>query len=692
VERDRLTNRPFHRPASILLLMLLSLAMLFANTRAQDALNLPADLYVLLNTGVVQRYGLGAAGVSDITPANIFVVDFGVAPDGDQIAYRTESSISILSISGALPERIIEREADVPPYRGRGDTIAWSPDQSGIAYTTTYGIRVFFNLGDVAAYADLREGLFTDLIWSPDSRFLAGQTDSGVWWVYRREATTMSLASVIPAANGIAWVGGSQIVFAPPEGGLILMELEQANAQSVILDAGWEYALPALNARDELVYFARDKNDSATPAGYGRLQSIARGAFNVVARSDTPVQTTGLRWAPGGALLTAFDGGALAVFDPVSGQGFTLPVRDAVAYTWGRFNPAVFFATQAAPPITSILTPTPETALVGGSSITAVAGLPMTEDAFFLAYGEFNVPQIWRLPASGAPAAPLTTARSGISEYAVSPDGSAIVYVSDGQLWLYSLLSGRISPLVRLESVGIASPVFSPDARQIAYTDGGIRAVSVTGGASQVILLDTPEAQQPSYFGEPQYSPDGARLLISELLPGTNGLHGVIDLSDGSYQRLQTDYGARALWLSDGSIISFGVSSVADLGAQQSIVRFAPSPSDPAEVIYTLDSSARVETVIESVRGEIRLIASQTGAAPAMIDVAFASGEQATITSLPSIAAPRLSYDGGFVAGYLSQTEVDGIRQGPLTLYNANNGEQVLLGSPTSVWSFQWAR
>lgn len=670
----------------------LALLCLVSLTRAQDALNLPADLYVLLNTGVVQRYGLGAAGITTVTPEDAFVVDFGVAPDGDQIAYRTETSINVISISGALEPRIIERQADVPPYRGRGDTIAWSPDGSAIAYTTTYGARVFFNLGDVAAYADLSEGLFVDLDWSPDSRFFAAQSDAGVWWIYRREATTLALTSIITATNGIAWVSGGQVVFAPPEGGLILMSLDEANAQSAILEDDWEYALPALNAQDELVFFARDKADETTPTGYGRMQSIARGAFDVVVRSDTPVQTTGLRWAPGGALLTAFDGGVLALFDPVSGAGFTLPVRDAVAYSWGRFNPASFFATQPAPLVTTVLTPTPEAA-VAPNTITAVAGVTLPNDAFFLAFGEFNAPQVWRLPADGSPAAPITAASGGVSEYAIAPDLSAIGYVSEGQLWLHSLANGRATALTPLVSVGIVAPAFSPDAQQIAYTDGGIRAIAVAGGEARGILLDTPDAEQPSFFGEPQFSPDGTQLLVSELLPGTNGVHGVVDLTSGAYTRLETDYGVRAFWLSDGSIISFGITPLGGTGAEQSIVRFPPGSLSAAEPIYTLTSSTRIETITESVRGEIRLIArDQADVTPNMIDVAFVNGEQAVITRLPTILAPQLSFDGGFVGGYLTQSDVEGIVQGPLTIYNANNGEQALLGSPTSVWGFQWAR
>ena len=57
---------------------------------AQDGLNLPSALYVLTAEGRVDRYGLGAEGVRMITPEDEFVIDFGVAPDGNWLAYRTE--------------------------------------------------------------------------------------------------------------------------------------------------------------------------------------------------------------------------------------------------------------------------------------------------------------------------------------------------------------------------------------------------------------------------------------------------------------------------------------------------------------------------------------------------------------------------------------------------------------------------
>src|SRR5664279_1885958 len=138
---------------------MITVLMVFAlGVQAQEGLNLPADLYVLLNDGQIQRYGVGAAGVVSLTPPGIFIVDFGVDSLGQQIAFRTEGGLYTINVaSGGDPQQIEGASADVPPYRGSGDTIAWSPNGDAIAYTTTYGARVYFNTTASPVFIDLRE-------------------------------------------------------------------------------------------------------------------------------------------------------------------------------------------------------------------------------------------------------------------------------------------------------------------------------------------------------------------------------------------------------------------------------------------------------------------------------------------------------------------------------------------------------
>src|SRR5690606_21537095 len=113
-----------------------------------------------------------------------------------------------------------------------GETIVWSPNGDAIAYTTTYGARVTFDTGTASTFVDLREGMFKGLSWSPGGRFLAAEgaplenaapTLDSVWWIYRRDGYALNLTSLITSSIGTAWVSDSEIVFAPAEGGLRLM-------------------------------------------------------------------------------------------------------------------------------------------------------------------------------------------------------------------------------------------------------------------------------------------------------------------------------------------------------------------------------------------------------------------------------------------------------------------------------------
>ena len=61
-----------------LIIVLIALFALCLPLHAQeDGLNLPTELYTLLRVGTIQRFGLGAAGVSDVTPPDSTSIDFG---------------------------------------------------------------------------------------------------------------------------------------------------------------------------------------------------------------------------------------------------------------------------------------------------------------------------------------------------------------------------------------------------------------------------------------------------------------------------------------------------------------------------------------------------------------------------------------------------------------------------------------
>jgi hypothetical protein len=313
-----------------------------AAVEVADALNLPAALFVLTNEGRVDRYGLGADGIRTVTPEDAFVLDFGVSPGGDWLAYRTENTLVLADLVGGVSRTLDTTSASVPPLRGQGASIAWAPRADAVAITTLQGGRVYLSASglpltegaDVIA-VDLAEGAFHQLIWSPDGRYLAAEAADHVWWIYRREMTAMPLSSVILSSIGLAWVSNFEVAFAPAEGGLLIMNLSQANAQTLLLDTSWDYRLPHLAPDGTLKFFGRQKNDTVITPGYGRLVGLRAGVAEIYNLGEVAVELDSLQWTPDGELMMAFRDASLVLLDPAQGRAFPLPITNAVMYDWG---------------------------------------------------------------------------------------------------------------------------------------------------------------------------------------------------------------------------------------------------------------------------------------------------------------------------------------------------------------------
>lgn len=324
----------------LLFLLLMIAAPVFAQG---DSLNLPAALYVLTNDGAIQRYGQGTEGITTVSPPDQFVLDFGISSDDVWIAYRTEDVLALVNRTSG-EEKSLEGggAADIPPVRGIGDTIAWSPASDALVVTRSSGARVYFNTeaGALTAAAtttsvDLTEGEFLQFIWSPDGRFLAGEAEDHIWWIYRHDGHTIQLTSAIPSATDVTWVNNSELVFTPVDGGLILMSLDKANAQTVLLPDTSTYTLPYLLPDNLLIFYGRQKDDAEMEAGFGLLLGLKAGSTEFETYGNASVNLADLRWAPGGGFLIAFQDGSFLVVDPVTGQSFPLPITAVVAYSWG---------------------------------------------------------------------------------------------------------------------------------------------------------------------------------------------------------------------------------------------------------------------------------------------------------------------------------------------------------------------
>ncbi|MBI5667258.1 MAG: PD40 domain-containing protein [Chloroflexi bacterium] len=637
---------------------------------AQDGLNLPTELYVLTNTGMVQRYGLGMAGVSAVTPEDTFVIDFGVAPDGNWLAYRTDQSLELLNMYSGESSTVEGATAGLPPFRGRGDTMAWSPTGDALAYTTLYGARVWFNTSP-PVFLDLRQGAFEQIGWSPDGAYLAAEAEPDIWWIYRRDGLMLTLTSAIPSSKGLAWVGPAEVVFAPEDGGLFQMNLAAGNQQTLLLDNTWVYQLPYKLPDGTLAVFGRQKSDTDTQPGFGRLLGLAPDAPRVSSLGNAAVDLTDLRWAPRGELMVAFRGGVLALVVPGSGQGLTLPVSDAAAYSWG-----------AAP-------------------LPTASSLQLPTDGYFLTDDENGVAQVWRMPADGTQPVQLTAATADVTAYALSPDGQQLAYATADTLWLQPLNSaGEAQSLSEFDGRDVYDIMFSPDGQRIAFAtsssddqpEGGIWVQAVDNDTPAGLIQpngpETPDSpvSGPPFYRAPAFAPDGVALLVRQNGSETTAFRLLSEAGNDVTRRDLGQYDA-ALWLRDGRILAYGDGmDSGDPPPAQLVVVINPADGAPTP-LASIPYPAQIVTARDIAPGQVRLVLRNMLPGPRalnVVDLRTDTGALSAVGSGGFMVNPTLSPDGDTLAG---QTH-DG---GPLTVRDLSTGQQTVLAAPLALDDYRWA-
>ncbi len=149
---------------------------------------------------------------------------------------------------------------------------------------------------------------------------------------------------------------------------------------------------------------------------------------------------------------------------------------------------------------------------------------------------------------------------SGISaeDLAFSQDGQWVAYASYPEeiLWR-SKLDGSEKVQLSSPPLGAASPRWSPDGKQIAFEDNGpgrkrrVYVVSADGGGIQPLL---PQDSEPQW--DPDWSPDGGKILVGGIPADTHSTLRVLDLHTHKVSMLP---GSRGLfggrWSPDGKYI-----------------------------------------------------------------------------------------------------------------------------------------
>lgn len=651
----------FLRVVTGLLALILLLPVFAPSAHAQeDGLNLPTELYTLINEGQVQRYGLGASGLATVTPQEVLTIDFGIAPDGILLAYRTESGLSVTDMLSGQSQQIEAATAGIPPFRGRGATIAWSPDGGVLAYTVDYGIRLHFPAS--GAFFDIAISPLLNLSWSPDGRFLAAEAEDNIWWVYRREGDTMVLTSAIPSSVGLAWVGPALLMFAPAEGGLYLMDVGNRNAQSQLSATNMRFRQPSVRRDGTVSVFAKSSSETQMPetAAYLYRVSPTASGGDIQQISQTEVDLDGLRWAPGGTLLLALRGGVLALVDPSTGQGFTLPATGVVSYGWGGLRPV---------PVSSLTLTTP-------AYFVAADAVSLFTDA--TAEAAAPVDQLWRVSEEGAQGVPVISAEQPIEQFVVAPDGTNVVYLSGDELWVYFADTEAPEVITTLDNAeAVRNLTLSFDGQTVYYDDGStVYSLPVQGGTPEVVL---------SGYTEPMDSPDGSTLLVRI----ADGDYAVQIRATGELRRVGAFRWIK--WLNADQLIGFGTFTV---GGQPGIYLVENVEGAVPRLLYTPSAELRAvdAALLSSGPGApsstVRvLLTGQSENAPSplsTVDIGLDGTVAGEIRPLGYLAQPQLSADGQFAAGYTSG-------DGSVAIHQISSGTEVVLRLPSGIRQFRWS-
>lgn len=633
----------------------LGMLLLLTPLAAQEGLNLPTALYVLANSGVVERYGLGAEGIFPVTTEDEFVLDMAVAPDGNWMAYRTEQGLRLVEVFTGSTLDIEGQTASVPPIRGRGETMAWTHKGDALAYTTLYGARVYFNDGLSQSFTDIHTDQLLNLSWSPDGRYLAAEADSNIWWIFRREDRAMLLTSAIPSSFGTAWINETELVFVPDSGGVLAMDLAAGNVQRTILSANMRYRLPVMQADGTLLVYGRQPGDPAVAEGFGQLYSVNLQSSQQQRMGESAVDLKGLRWGPAGNLLVAIRGGALALVNRTTGEGLTLPISSAVAYTWGPLPP------ETAP------------------------GLRLPVDGYFLAVDGSGLRQVWRLNRDGSAPVPLTAAQADVVDYAVSPNGRSVAYVSADKLWLLAL-DGTSEAVELADAAGASGLAFSPDNQRVAYVlaegspDAGIWLAPVEGGAAEQLLAN----DETTAYDSPQFAPNINALLVT--VRGGEGTRlGVLDLSARELQDIGAYEAGR--WARDGRIMAYGSipSALSETPLLQIILVDLNDLAQPVTV-FASPSPLLIEDIVEAQAGRLRALLKGTvpGSSPVeALDLSI-GGDPTPVGEAGYMIAPQLTPDGSVAAGYTYPG-------GALIVAALDGARRVMIEQPGQVAHFKWA-
>jgi Tol biopolymer transport system component len=153
----------------------------------------------------------------------------------------------------------------------------------------------------------------------------------------------------------------------------------------------------------------------------------------------------------------------------------------------------------------------------GGDGLVAFVGVSPGTDSRF---------DLYTVQPDGSGLQEIDDGASGEFDPAWSPDGRKLVFSRGKEVVVRDLLAGE-EVVVARTATERPRPYFSPTGKRVIYADftgrrSSIETVSATSGGTARVLASAPFGRGEG-FSDPEYSPDGRRIVFVGTPPGKNG-------------------------------------------------------------------------------------------------------------------------------------------------------------------------
>ena len=194
----------------------------------------------------------------------------------------------------------------------------------------------------------------------------------------------------------------------------------------------------------------------------------------------------------------------------------------------------------------------------------------------YLGWDEQDVSQLYLVSPAGGDALPLTHEKTNVVDYALSPDGMAVVYSlaqPDGrssELWQVELAAAASRRLLRCDDALCHRPVWSPDGRRLLYEQRNIDASSGQAGPPRLWWLDVTVGQTAPLFSDSQWLGLGAGFSadgrwLSYLGPQSQAVQ-LYHLQTGETRQLASQTGQTPAWNPAGADLVFTAYATTEAG------------------------------------------------------------------------------------------------------------------------------